>query len=176
MRIDLAETVQGVAPDRALDWWMDFQDGHEDHAFVPGSRRKLLERTPDAAVFEESIRPLGIPLFHERVRVRREGRAARFDGANTYATFEGEYAFEEAPDGGTVARLRAAVTLKKPWKAPRAVVERVLRQDLKGHLRQMGKDIGRRAGGRVDQVNTSTGRLPSEEDSGGDGGAYRRDG
>lgn len=141
MHVDLRETVQGVTPERALDWWMDFRDGHDDHAFVPGARRRVLERAADAVVLEERVRPLGLPLFHERVSVRREGHAARFRGDNTYATFEGEYAFEPGPEGGTTARLVADVTLKKPWMAPRALVERVLRVDLKGHLRQMRKDL-----------------------------------
>lgn len=146
MRVDIAETVPGVDPDRALDWWMDFQDGHEDHAFVPGARRRVLESTPGSVLLEETVRPLGIPLFRERVSVQREGRAARFRGTNTYADFEGEYAFEDAPGGGTLARLRADVTLKKPWKAPRALVERVLREDLKGHLKKMGEEVARRPG------------------------------
>ena len=143
MRIDLSETVPGVAPERALDWWMDFQEGHADHAFVPGATRRVVERTPDSALLEERVRPLGLPLFHERVSVRREGRSAKFSGVNTYASFQGEYAFEPGPEGATTARLRAEVRLKRPWKAPRALVERVLRQDLRGHLRQMERDLAR---------------------------------
>ena len=142
MHIDLTEKVPGVTPDRALDWWMDFRDGHDDHAFIPGSRRRVLERTPDSVYLEESVRPLGLPIFHERVSVRREGRAAKFSGTNTYASFQGEYAFEAGPEGATTARLVADVKLKKPWLAPKAVVERVLREDLKGHLRQMERELG----------------------------------
>ena len=143
MHIDLRETIPGVTPERALDWWMDFQEGHEDHAFIPGSRRRVIERTPDSVYLEERVRPLGLPLFHERVSVRREGHAARFQGTNTYATFQGEYAFEPGPDGATTARLVTDLKLRKPWMAPRALVERVLREDLKGHLRQMEKDLRR---------------------------------
>lgn len=144
MHIELRETVPGVSPERALDWWMDFRDGQEDHAFIPGSRRKVVERTADSVLLVEDVKPLGLPLFRERVSVERAGRAARFRGTNTYADFEGEYAFEPAPEG-TVATLRADLKLKRPWMAPRRVVEEVLRRDLRGHLAQMGKEPARDA-------------------------------
>lgn len=146
MHIDVSERVPGVTPERALDWWMDFQDGHEDHAFIPGSQRRVVERTADSVYMEEKVKPLGLPLFHERVSVRREGRAAKFSGTNTYADFQGEYVFEPGPDGATTARLSADVKLKRPWLAPKAVVERVLRQDLKGHLKQMEQDLRHKHG------------------------------
>ena len=142
MRVELSERVEGVAPGEALAWWMDFREGRVDHAFVPGAHRRVLDRSDSFAVLEETVQPLGVTLFRERLSVHRVGNAAKFEGTNNYAEFEGEYVFEESA-GGTLVRLVADVRLRKPWVAPKALVEAVLKHDLRWHAREMRKDLKR---------------------------------
>lgn len=146
MRIELTHFVAGVDPADALRWWSDFQDGHADHAFVPGARRRILARDGDATTMEERVRPLGIPLFRETTTARIEPHAVRFEGTNTFSRFQGAYFFEPISGGTRIRlgadiqmrpRLRPAATLARP------LVKAILRRDLAGHAREMAADLGR---------------------------------
>lgn len=148
MHVDIARHVPRVAPERALAWWTDFQDGRADHGFLPRVERRVHERDAAHARMSDRFRILGLELFREDVRAWRDGSVVRFEGANNFAEFTGAYSFEPAdgPGGsGTRIRLEADIELKKtlrPLAVPaKPLVRAILVADLRGHAREMARDL-----------------------------------
>jgi hypothetical protein len=148
VRIDLAETARDVAPAAALRWWADFQDGREDHGFVPGQRRTIVAREGSRVTMVDKA-----PMFRERTTARVLDDRVEFEGENTVSRFEGVYAFEPA-EGGTSVRLSAVIRLRAGvrWLRPlaRPLARGVLRADLRGHVREMERDVKQQAIGRAE--------------------------
>lgn len=144
MRIDIDEVARGVAPSDAAAWWGDFRSGRADHAFVPGTTRRVTPAQPGAFHLEEETRLFGIRVWRETSTAVVRSREVSFRGANALARFDGAYTFEPH-ERGTRVRLVAHVHLARPlgWTdaLARPVVERILRVDLAGHLREMRRDL-----------------------------------
>lgn len=139
--------MRGVDPASATRWWSDFQEGRADHAFLPGHRRRIVERAADRIVMEEQTKLLGIRVFHERTTAWPGAREVRFAGRNNFALFDGAYSFHPHANGTKVV-LDANVTLRKPiaWTdvAARPVVIGILKADLAAHAREMERDLAKR--------------------------------
>lgn len=144
MDIRIEETARQVDAEAALRWWTDFREGHHDHDFLPGARRRLLPSVEGRWRMREEVRPFGIPLFLEEVTAWRDGARVAFEGRNTVSTFEGAYAFAAVPDGTRIA-LEASIRLRKGlgWgeRVARPIARRILAQDLRGHARQLERDL-----------------------------------
>jgi hypothetical protein len=140
VHVRIERLVAGVAPRDATAWWSDFREGPSDHAFFPGSRRDIVERGPDHVTMRE--RAVGIAW--ELVTAWAGEREVRFVGRNRAASFSGAYRFEEAPTGTRIV-LEADITLAKPirWTdaAAKPAVLALLKADLRGHAREMEKDL-----------------------------------
>lgn len=149
MRVRLTETARGVAPSDALRWWRDFREGRHDHGFVHGVERRILAHGHDSGVvMEDRMRLVGVPVWREHTRAWVEGEVVRFHGVNALARFEGSYRFEAAEGGaaaGTRVTLDARVELRGPlrWttRIARPVVDKILAHDLRGHAREMERDV-----------------------------------
>lgn len=141
MHVRIERVVPGVAPRDAAAWWSDFREGPTDHAFFPGSRREIVERGPTHVTMRE--RAAGIAW--ELVTAWPGEREVRFTGRNRASSFEGSYRFEEA-EGGTRIVLDALITLRRPiaWtdRLARPAVLAMLKADLRGHAREMARDLG----------------------------------
>ena len=149
MHVTLSTIVPGVAPAEALAWWSDFQDGHADHAFVPGAQRRILHRDATSAAMEETTRWLGVRVFRETVTATVEGSSVTFRGTNDFAAFDGSYRFHADPDsGGTRITLDADIRLKAALRwtevAAKPVAMAILKADLRGHAKDMQRDLRRR--------------------------------
>lgn len=146
MRIALSHDVPGVEPAAALAWWSDFREGHADHGFVPGTQRRIHGRAEGETSMEEVTRWLGITVFREHVRARVGEDDVRFAGTNNFSSFDGRYAFEPMP-GGTTIRLAADIRLRRGLRwadvAAVPVVEAILRADLRGHAKDMQRELSR---------------------------------
>lgn len=136
--------MPGIAPEAALAWWADYQEGNADHPFLPTTRRRILARGKESITMEEVMRVLGVTLFRESVTARVAPGEVRFRGQNDLVRFEGVYAFEEEGDG-TRIRLDADVWLRPAlaWSGlvARPIVVAVLWADLAGHVREMRRDL-----------------------------------
>jgi hypothetical protein len=135
MRVLLSRVARGVAPAAALAWWSDFQDGHHDHPFVPGERRRIVERDGSRTVMEDRA-----PLWRERTTAWVEADRVRIEGENLYARFRGAYVFEPHRDG-TLVRLDAVIAFKHVFVTGAFLARPLLRLDLKGHVREMERDL-----------------------------------
>lgn len=147
MRVEIEDLARGVDPKAAAAWWGDFRSGRDDHAFVPGATRRVTPAQPGAFHLEEETRLLGVTVWRETSTAHVGTDEVRFRGHNALARFEGRYAFE--PDAkGTRVRLVADIRLAKmlAWSdaVARPIVEQILEADLRGHLRQMTRDLKRR--------------------------------
>jgi hypothetical protein len=146
VRVEVQETVAGIEPEQALEWWTDYREGPVDHAFVRGARRRVHE-TDRAHMIEDRVRWLGLPVFTERVRAQQRGNKVQLLGENTWATFRARYTFEPTFDPqGTEIRLVADIEGKGPlsWvdRLTRPLVARVLRWDTRHHVEHMREDLG----------------------------------
>ncbi len=145
MRIELERTVAGVAPERAIAWWRDFQEGHIDHAFMPGESRHIVITDGERTMMEDTLRWGPLTLFRERTTVRDGPGAVHFEGKNNFATFDGSYTFTPEADGVRIA-LRADIHLRGALRLTEAVARPVVRAilvaDLKGHAADMARDLG----------------------------------
>jgi hypothetical protein len=146
VRVEIEETVAGVDPDEALDWWTDYREGSEDHGFIRGADRRVVEEG-QAHMIEDRVEWLGLPVFTERVRAQQRGNTVQLLGENTWATFRATYTFDHTFDPeGTEVRLVADIEGRGPlsWvqSVTRPVVERVLRWDTRRHLAEMREDVG----------------------------------
>lgn len=145
LHIEISLTVPRVAPSDAARWWSDFQEGRHDHPFAPGTRRVIIERAEGRVVMRDVTPLLGMRLFDETTTAYPHGREVRFHGENGLATFEGAYIFAPADDG-TRIRLVSDVRLRRglAWSgfAARPIIHAVLRADLRGHAKEMQRDIG----------------------------------
>jgi hypothetical protein len=152
VRFAIDARAPDVPPERALEWWSDFRGGHEDHAFVPGQRRTILESTDEHVTMQDDVRPLGVLLFRERTTAWREPAAVRFEGRNTFSRFRGSYSFVADGEGGTLVRLDAVIELKAVLKAglpiAKPLVRRILVADLRHHAEEMTRDLAPAAAAR----------------------------
>jgi Polyketide cyclase / dehydrase and lipid transport len=151
VRIVLSQRAPGVPPERAVEWWCDFQEGPHDHAFVRGQRRTILAREGGRVTMRDDVRPLGVLVFRERTTAWREGNAVRFEGTNTVSRFRGSYSFEDDGEGGSVVTLDADVDLKGVLKAGvpigKPAARALLRADLRHHVEEMTAEAGSGRGG-----------------------------
>lgn len=140
VHVRLSSDVEGVDPVAAARWWGDFREGHTDHRFFPGSSRSIVERGPTHVTLQESV--AGLPW--ESVTAWPGERGVRFVGRNHASTFEGQYTFEAMSDG-TRIHLDATIELRKSvrWAdaIARPAVVALLRADLKGHAKEMARDL-----------------------------------
>lgn len=142
MRVELEARAEGVEPAAAIAWWIDVREGHEDHAFVPGARRRVLDADEGGFEVVDRVRWLGVPVFSEHTIARVRGNTVQVRGSNTFASFEARYRFEHGfePEG-TRLTLEANVDLRGPLSAlerpARPIVERVLAWDTRRHVEQM---------------------------------------
>lgn len=147
MRVEIEGQAPGVEPGAAIAWWIDVREGHEDHAFVPGARRRVLEADEHGFEVVDRVRWLGVPVFHEHTLARVRGNTVQVRGSNTFASFEARYRFEHAfePEGTRVT-LEASVELRGPLsvleRPARPIVGRILDWDTRRHLEQMVEGIG----------------------------------
>jgi hypothetical protein len=146
VQVRIERVVAGVSPREATAWWSDFREGPSDHAFLPGSRRVIVERATDHVTMREHA----FGLAWELVTAWPGEREVRFVGRNRASTFAGAYRFEEAPGRaavGTRIVLEAEITLAKgiAWTdaMARPVVLAMLKADLAGHAKEMRKDLAR---------------------------------
>lgn len=144
MRLRL-ETPTRLPPDRLYAWWVDFREGHDDHAWLSSKvediGRRILARTADTVEIEDKGRFWGIPLVeHYTAYLRPEQREVGLHGANNLARFSAVYRFEEdrvvlevtaAPLGG----LALFDWMGKP------ALKAFLKRDLEGHLRDAEDDL-----------------------------------
>lgn len=141
MRLHASQHVAGVSPQHALAWWSDFREGRTDHGWLPGERRRILERRDGAVTMEDRFL-----LFRERTTATAEPGLVRFRGTNSVSEFEGTYRFEPA-DGGTRIVLDAEVSLRKGlrWSeaVARPVAQRLVEADLRGHARDLARELRR---------------------------------
>lgn len=150
VRVEIEETVEGVGPDQALAWWTDYREGPHDHGFLLEADRHVVEE-PEAAMIEDRVEWLGLPVFSERVRAQQRGNTVKLLGENTWATFRATYTFEHTfePEG-TEVRLVADVEGRGPlaWvqSAARPIVEGILRRDTRRHLDEMRADLAEAPG------------------------------
>lgn len=140
----LSEEIAGVEPREAARWWSDFRDGRADHSFLPGARRTITERAHDHTTMTE-----GVGRFAwEHVTAWPSEKEVRFVGHNLLSRFDGVYRFEPSGNGPTATRivLEAHIHLARGlhWSesAAKPIVEAILRADLRGHAKDMRRDIG----------------------------------
>ncbi|HLE97876.1 MAG TPA: hypothetical protein VI997_10935 [Candidatus Thermoplasmatota archaeon] len=148
MRIRLERPTR-IPPERLFEWWTDFKDGAEDHAFLikPGERapgdagRRVLSRSDTKVEIEDRGRFLGLPL-RERYNVclHPERNEVLLYGENNFSRFSASYRFEDgkAVLDATVAPRTLLVPLDRPMEP---VVRRFLARDLEGHLGDAERDL-----------------------------------
>lgn len=142
MRLTVSAHVPNAWPREARDWWTAFEDGHADHAFIPGAQREVAESRGRSEVIDR-VRWFGVLVWKEHFTAWREEGAVRFEGENPLSRFEGRYVFERAGEGTRIV-LQAVVRLKGPlrylaWLA-RPVAWLAVWLDLKGHARDLARD------------------------------------
>lgn len=147
MQVLLSHVVPDVPPAEVARWWSDFQDGRVDHPFVPGSQRRVVQRGPGHVSMEEETRILGVRVFRETATAWPGDTEVRFAGTNDFATFEGRYVFEPEREGTRIV-LHATVRLRRPlaWteRLAKPIVQGILRADLRGHAKELRRDLGKR--------------------------------
>ncbi|HUR67713.1 MAG TPA: SRPBCC family protein [Candidatus Thermoplasmatota archaeon] len=143
MHVRLHAIARRVDPAAATAWWSDFRDGPHDHRFVPGSSRAVVERGAAHATMVESV----FGLTWEHVTAWPGDRHVRFVGTNKLSRFSGTYRFEPDPHGTRVV-LEADIHLAGPlaWtdRAAKPMVQALLQADLRGHAKEMERDLAPR--------------------------------
>jgi hypothetical protein len=141
------ESFAAVDPDRAWAWWTDFREGAEDHVFVARARprRRVEELEPGHLRMRDEASILRIRWREETDAWLRPPRV-EFDVRNPAGRFRGHYAFLPAEGG---VRVEVELAMDPRWWL-RALgplgawmVRRFVAWDLRMHLREMERDVGR---------------------------------
>ncbi len=148
LRITAASTL---APDQLYAWWTDYQPGKDDHPV--GSQwwiggRVIHERAPGVIEMVDDMHVLGLIPWKERVVARLEPARLRVhvEGENAFATFTGEYRFQQAANrSGTDASFMGAVRpkglLQKGERYGRPLIRFIVAKDLEMHLREAEREL-----------------------------------
>ena len=144
MRLRL-ETPTRLPPDRLYAWWIDFREGHDDHAFLAhlaeGVGRRILARHETSVEIEDSGRFWGVTLVeHYTAYLRPDVHEVGLHGTNNLARFSAVYRFEP---GRVVLEARIApiggLALFDWAGAP--LVKAFLKRDLEGHVRDAEEEL-----------------------------------